>query len=66
MKKENEVVITVVMPVELKVSLQQYAPVAKLIGNKRGASGVIMSVLSKFQKQDGTLDFEKLNKFLND
>lgn len=65
-EEEREVVITLAMSKKLKISLQQYAPAANLSGGRRGATGVVLSILKKFQNPDGTLDFEKLDKFLND
>ena len=64
MHNEKITVLSVNIPVKLKISLQQYAPVAELPNGRRGASGVIMSVMEKFVNEDGTANVEKLEKFL--
>ncbi len=64
MKNEKTTILSIVMPTATKISLQQYAPIAELTNGRRGASGVIMTVMGKFLKEDGTVNVEKLEKFL--
>lgn len=64
MNKEKTTILSIVMPTTMKISLQQYAPVAELTNGRRGASGVIMTVMEKFQNEDGTINVEKIEKFL--
>ena len=64
MSKEKTTILSIVMPTATKISLQQYAPIAELSNGRRGASGVIMAVMEKFMNNDGTINVEKLEKFL--
>lgn len=65
MNDNNNIVLSVILPKKLKISLQEIAPSTPLVDGKRGASGLVLTILRRFEKEDGTIDREKLEKFLD-